>query len=141
MTDEDRVAAYDAARGRTLLLGILWVSCAVSAVMGLNQILSESKPPHVPVIRFGLTVLLAYFVYRGSLVARVIFAVLCVTAALMVLYYSAIAISGINLEGTAVLVLLAGYYLLAAWAVFGSAPIRAFWASRLPTTPDADKTT
>ena len=129
MSDEEDVTpTYSAAYGRTQLLAILYTFCAISAVVGLLQIASGSKAPFVPVVRFGLTVVLAYFVFRGSIGARVLLAFLSVIAALFGLYYAVELLTKLDVEAAAIFAILAGFYTLAAWAIFQSPHIQAYWA-------------
>ncbi len=125
-------------RGRTLLLGIFYVLCAISVIVCTHQILSGSKPAFVPIVRFSLTLLLAYFVYQGALAARVLLAFLSGLAALTMLYtLLVVSLPKLDIEGSAFLALLAGFYVLAAWAIFKSEPILAFWESRRPEADGA----
>jgi hypothetical protein len=139
MSDDDHFAAGDAAaRGRTLRLGGLVILCGISAFTGLIQIFAGSKPALVPLIRFGLSVVLAYFVFNGSLIARVIFAILCVLAALVSLYGAmSLALADFDSPGAGTLLVWGGFYLLAAWAPW-SPPIKPYWDSLRPKTADRD---
>ena len=72
-----------AKRGRLQLVLNLFALLAISALIGLSQISAGSAPPFVPIGRFGLSLLLVYFVYRGSAGARVLFVFFAGVAALV----------------------------------------------------------
>jgi hypothetical protein len=138
MPNDDHESASELAdRGRSLLLGILVIFCAISAFNAILQFVDGSKPL-VALIRFGLSVLLAYFVFSGSLVARVIFSVLCVLGALMSLY-AAVTLVMADLQSRVAVTffLWGGFYLLAAWAPW-SRPVQAYWSSLQPEPTDRD---
>lgn len=119
----------DADRGRQLLIAILFFFCAASAIFGLNQIITGSKPPLVPVGRFALSVLLSYFVFKGSLIARVLFSVLSGIAAVMWAWIAITLALPKGIDGAALLLLQAAFNAFAAWAIFGVPHIRAYWTT------------
>lgn len=140
MSVENRFAPYhhSSERGRKLLLAILFVFCAITAFTGINQLILGSKPLSILIGRFGLALLLSYFVFKGSFTARAIFAVLSGTAVLLWLYNAiALALPKGDLDFGAVFLLYAGFYTLAAWAVFRSPPIQAYWDSLKPKSSAA----
>ena len=126
MQDEIR---EDAARGRQLLIAVLFFFCASSALFGFNQIITGARAPLVPVIRFALSVLLAYFVFKGSYIARVLFAVLSgIASALWVWIAIALALPN-GIDGAALIFLKAAFSAFAAWAMFGVPQIQVYWAT------------
>jgi len=135
--DDHESASELAERGRTLMLGLLVIFCLISAFNATLQIIDGSKP-FVGLIRFGLSVLLAYFVYAGSLAARIIFAILCVLGSLMSLYAAVVLLAGDLQSRVAVTFLVwGGVYLLAAGAPW-SRPVQAYWNSLQPHPPDRE---
>jgi hypothetical protein len=140
MPNDDHESASELAdRGRSLMLGLLVIFCAISAISGFMQLSSGgAKPAVVPLVRFGLSVLVAYFVYKGSVAARIIFAILCVLGALASFYYAVLLLTAdLQSTGAATLLLWGGFYLLAAWAPW-SRPVQAYWTSLHPEPTDRD---
>jgi hypothetical protein len=135
--DDHESTSELAERGRSLLLGVLVIFCAISAFNATLQFVDGSKP-FVALIRFGLSVLLAYVVFRGSFAARVIFSVLCVLGSLMSLYTAVVLLLADLQSRVAVTFLLwGGFYTLAAWAPW-SRPVLAYWNSRQPDLTDRE---
>lgn len=139
MLEEDQPPPdHSAEHGRMLLLGLLFTFCAITTIIGINQLILGSKSAFIVAGRFGLALLLAYFVFKGSLAARAIFAFLCGTAALLWLYNAiALVLPSGNLSFGVVFLLYAGFYTLAAWAVFRSPPIQAYWDALKPKSSGA----
>lgn len=112
-----------------MLLALLYTFCAIGAVADLLLFFSGSEPSFAPLIRLGLTVAVAYFVFKGSFAARVIMALLSALAALVTAYFAVELLAEFDVQGAVIFSILAGFYTLAAWALFRSPPIQAYWAS------------
>jgi hypothetical protein len=123
-----------AKRGRLQLVLNLFAFLAISALVGLSQISTGSAPPFVPIGRFGLSLLLAYFVYRGSESARALFVFFAGLAALITAYWFYVALTRVNYLGAFQLSFLVTYYAQAAWAIATSQAIKTFWAERSAAT-------
>ncbi|WP_428556063.1 hypothetical protein [Pseudomonas edaphica] len=97
------------------------------AVAYLLYLIWQLVTDFVPVIagRFGVSVILFYFIFRGSRVAGYILALLCVVSAMPLLVGAIASING-NLKGAITLTVFASPLLALAAYVLFSPKVRAF---------------
>lgn len=130
MQHEDR---FNVNRGRQLLLALLIASCAMTALFGLHQVIVAEKPPLVPICRFIIALFIAYFVFKGSMIARVLFALGSgLSAASLLAAAASLGLAQGNIETSVEFLLMASINAFAVWAMFGVPHIQAYWATQKP---------
>ena len=115
-------------RGRNKFWRIFGVMMTISVVVALKQ-LSVGQYGGADFIRFLLTLLIFYYLYRGNRVARVILEILLVLGGIFSLL-SAVSLLNISLFGVMILLIIGGLYLFMAFYLERSKDLRAFFESQ-----------